>query len=624
MATFHPSTHRKIALHNGQILLAYYPTTTFEVTGDGLDNDSVALSSLLDEFNELSQSAIKQAAFSYVEKALGGIPSGSKIGYTSGYSTGKMTYAYVHQEDSGLKITNAVANIAWRGDHVVAFGCSFKKMRSKANKNPTLSVESVKSTAESALNGTHNDHPTSLEYFVLPSGDLALAHVIQIQNKEADTRYDAFVDAHSGQLLSAIDYVWNGTYKVLPIPGQAEPPSGFQKVTDPQDDIASPLGWHTVGTTSTTSTEGNNALVYKGGESKTTEQSSSPLIFDYPFKKDKEPNDTSDTDNLNAARVNAFYLANKIHDLFYRYEFTEVAFNFQEDNFGKGGQEGDRVKVSVQDNQGTNNSWFDPHPDGTSGTCHLYLYTKTTPKRDSALDNGIVIHELTHGLTVRMTGGGTGHSLQPTESHGLGEGWSDAMADWAYQTSAPIKDYKHAVYATGNDNGNRLHPYSTSEYDLNLNTMKEAHHIGQVWANLLHVIHAALVDKHGFSTTAMTNPDGTEGNIVFLHLFIDALALQPIRPTFVFARQAWIQADANRYNGANERLLWKAFASRGLGIGAKTKDHNGKYVVTAGWKQKVKAQLIKTDSKYQATVFFDGQSKESLSLETDTTKKTVT
>ena len=36
----------------------------------------------------------------------------------------------------------------------------------------------------------------------------------------------------------------------------------------------------------------------------------------------------------------------------------------------------------------------------------------------------------------------------------------------------------------------------------------------------------------------------------------------------VFARQAWIQADANRYNGANEELLWKAFASRGLGFGA--------------------------------------------------------
>jgi len=35
-----------------------------------------------------------------------------------------------------------------------------------------------------------------------------------------------------------------------------------------------------------------------------------------------------------------------------------------------------------------------------------------------------------------------------------------------------------------------------------------------------------------------------------------------------FARQAWIQADANRYNGAHQEVLWKAFASRGLGVGA--------------------------------------------------------
>ena len=48
---------------------------------------------------------------------------------------------------------------------------------------------------------------------------------------------------------------------------------------------------------------------------------------------------------------------------------------------------------------------------------------------------------------------------------------------------------------------------------------------------MLHHVNAALVDKYGFSTIAMTNPDGSEGNIVFLHLLIDALALQPVNPT---------------------------------------------------------------------------------------------
>lgn len=55
---------------------------------------------------------------------------------------------------------------------------------------------------------------------------------------------------------------------------------------------------------------------------------------------------------------------------------------------------------------------------------------------------------------------------------------------------------------------------------------------------------------------------------MWLHLFIDALPLQPCNPTFVNARDAWIQADANRYGGANKCLLWQAFASRGLGVKA--------------------------------------------------------
>ena len=55
--------------------------------------------------------------------------------------------------------------------------------------------------------------------------------------------------------------------------------------------------------------------------------------------------------------------------------------------------------------------------------------------------------------------------------------------------------------------------------------------IGEVWANMLYNVYGALVRAHGFSTTAKTNPSGTEGNIVFMHLFIDALPLQPCNPT---------------------------------------------------------------------------------------------
>ena len=123
------------------------------------------------------------------------------------------------------------------------------------------------------------------------------------------------------------------------------------------------------------------------------------------------------------------------------------------------------------------------------------------------------------------------------------------------------------------DAGIRTHPYSTSASTnplrySSIRTLNEVHNIGEVWANLLHNVYAALVEEHGHASDARTNPDSTAGNVVFLHLFLDSLALQPCNPTFTTARDAWIQADANRYGGANKCLLWKAFASKGLGVNA--------------------------------------------------------
>lgn len=52
----------------------------------------------------------------------------------------------------------------------------------------------------------------------------------------------------------------------------------------------------------------------------------------------------------------------------------------------------------------------------------FFTHVHLKPLRDGALENDIVIHEYTHGITGRMTGGGTGRCLQTTEAAGLGEG----------------------------------------------------------------------------------------------------------------------------------------------------------------------------------------------------------
>ncbi|KAK0467514.1 Fungalysin metallopeptidase-domain-containing protein, partial [Armillaria novae-zelandiae] len=94
------------------------------------------------------------------------------------------------------------------------------------------------------------------------------------------------------------------------------------------------------------------------------------------------------------------------------------------------------------------------------------------------------------------------------------------------------------------------------------------HNMGEVWANMLHNVYDALIRVHGFSSTAMDDPSCMEGNVVWLHLFIDTLSLQPCNHTFLDARDAWIQADQNPYDGDNACTLWNAFASGGLGINA--------------------------------------------------------
>jgi extracellular elastinolytic metalloproteinase len=78
----------------------------------------------------------------------------------------------------------------------------------------------------------------------------------------------------------------------------------------------------------------------------------------------------------------------------------------------------------------------------------MFLWDYTSPGRDGALENDIVAHENTHGVSNRMTGGGTGSCLQTTEAGGMGEGWSDTMAFWTEQTSATVADYVMGQYVT--------------------------------------------------------------------------------------------------------------------------------------------------------------------------------
>ncbi|KAH9911363.1 Fungalysin metallopeptidase-domain-containing protein [Epithele typhae] len=552
------------------VVESFHPEASLETFGEGLDH---ALSAR-DVFS------IEDATAAFIQSRTG--VDAESVAFRKSFSSDITQHAFVSQQFNGVPVSNAVANVAFNKDNkVVSFGSSFVKPTSVPSTTPTVSLEDAIANAESALSGKFNEHPATLEFVALKDGSLALTHVVQIQNDETGAWFEAFVDAHSGKLVQLTDFVARASYLVLPIQKEVLT-EGFETLTNPQNTAASPDGWHSTGSTTTTDTDGNNAVSFKGAQTSTTQQSSATDNFVFTQNPNAAPTTQA---NLDAARTNAFYIVNSIHDISYIYGFTEAGFNFQTNNFGKGGTGNDRVTISVQDSAGIDNADFATPADGQSGRMRMFLWDFTSPMRDGALENDIVAHENTHGISNRMTGGGTGRCLQTTEAGGMGEGWSDAMAEWTEHKDATVPDFVLGQYVINDPAGIRSHPYSTSMTTnpltyASLQTLTEVHDIGEVWANILHNVYAGLVGVHGFSATAKTDATTTGGNTVFLHLFLDAFTIQPCNPTFLTARNAWIQADANRFAGANFCTLWTSFASRGLGVNAA--NHRNDFTVPAG------------------------------------------
>ncbi|KAH6585120.1 hypothetical protein BASA60_000668 [Batrachochytrium salamandrivorans] len=261
-----------------------------------------------------------------------------------------------------------------------------------------------------------------------------------------------------------------------------------------------------------------------------------------------------------------------MHDITYQYGFTEKAGNFQKDNFGKGGEDGDAVVITVLNTSDVNNADFLTPPDGQSGEMNMYRFAYTTPNRSSGLDSGIAIHEYGHGVSNRLTGGSaTGGCLSTAEARGMGEGWSDMMALMilAKSSDTATTSIPMGMYVAGKPAGIRSHPYTTN-MKVNpwtygdLKALDEVHDVGEVWASLLWEVYWSLVTKHGFSAN-LHDAKQSAGNIVAMQNIIGGLMLQPCNPTFLSARNAILDADASYYRGANKCEIYKAFAKRGLG-----------------------------------------------------------
>ena len=121
-----------------------------------------------------------------------------------------------------------------------------------------------------------------------------------------------------------------------------------------------------------------------------------------------------------------------MHDYLYSIGFTEKLWNFQQDNFGRGGAGGDGVVAQVQDGSGTNNANFSTPSDGSHPRMQMFLFTEGTFRRaDGDFDFDVVAHEHYHGVSNRSVAKGGSGALGfglVGEPGGQGEGWSDFVA----------------------------------------------------------------------------------------------------------------------------------------------------------------------------------------------------
>ncbi|MBX3056095.1 MAG: M36 family metallopeptidase [Anaerolineae bacterium] len=450
--------------------------------------------------------------------------------------------------------------------------------------------------------------PVWLVYQPLENGQVSLAWNVEIHELDHQNIWSIRVDATTGAELDRFNYVIHdhfGTpakaggstavaasplrtgnfllqtgsqYNVFPLPVESPSHGSRAIVSNPANALASPYGWHdTNGSPGAeyTVTRGNNVHAYTDTDNNNSpDTGSSPdggssLNFDFPLNLSQAPSTYRP-----AAVTNLFYWNNIIHDVMYQYGFNEASGNFQQNNYGRGGTGNDYVRAEAQDGGGTNNANFSTPTDGGVPRMQMYLWNYTTPNRDGDLDNGIIIHEYGHGISIRLTGGpGTASCLNNQEQ--AGEGWSDYFA--VLMTMQPgdtgPKRRGMGTYVLGqatNGTGIRTHPYTTDmsidprTYDT-IKTATVPHGVGSVWAAMVWEMTWGLIDAHGWDANLYT---GTGGNNIALRLVIDGLKLQPCSPGFVDARNAILLADQNNNGGANQCIIWTAFAKRGLGYSA--------------------------------------------------------
>ena len=490
-------------------------------------------------------------------------------------------------------------------------------------------------TAYSAPGFSDLVHVRSVAVPTPSEGVRAAYQVVLVDEQAAEPLgYTSYVDARTGAVLAREDTVDhladNPTFDVFPASPRIDYSStdtrelwcwapGAPGCVRAVQSAASPFPWDVDARKGlpTFRTEGNNAHATEKWNTNDTgrrgvnytesstrdfafpwtnqwfEQGCNPAAFDSPARND-----------IDAAASNLFAMHNRMHDWSYRLGFTETAWNLQEFNFGRGGDDRDAEHGNVQaggivggppEFASRDNANQITPPDGVTPVTNMYLWQPIAggfyaPCVDGDYDMTVIGHEYTHAISNRMVAG-PDNRLIGLQANAMGESWSDLMAteylhEYGFVPVGGENPFAVGPYVTGDPvagirnfgmNASPLN-YSDVGYDL---TGPQVHADGEIWSATNYDIRQAFNSAYdgafpsGDRALQARCADGTTplaqcpGNRRWAQLVFDAWLLMARGDvSMVDARDAMLAADRIRFAGANQAQLWNAFAARGLGQGA--------------------------------------------------------
>ncbi|KAF8726632.1 peptidase M36 family, partial [Rhizoctonia solani] len=90
----------------------------------------------------------------------------NEVVHRTGHTIDGISNKFFHQQFNGIRVANAVASVAMKGNKVILYGANFVKAKTIVPVATHVLQESAVKAAELVTGATYNLHPIKLQYFI--------------------------------------------------------------------------------------------------------------------------------------------------------------------------------------------------------------------------------------------------------------------------------------------------------------------------------------------------------------------------------------------------------------------------------------------------------------------------